>query len=469
MSTAVHPGQRSLAPLALLTLMTLAGCGSSSTATHSVGGTISGLDKEGLVLTNGYDQITVPAGTTHFTMPAGIVSGANFDIFVARHPVAVQCTVTNGSGVMAAADVTTVSIDCGPGTVSTLHSFGGQPDGSAPYWADLTVGSDGNYYGTTIEGGAGNFGALVKITPAGEESVLYSFTGGSDAGYPLANLVEGANGSFYGTAYELGDNAGGVLYAVTPDGVLTVLHSFGASGDGLYPYGGVLLASDGYYYGTTEEGGANGRGTVFRIAPDGSQYALLHSFGSGIDGQYPYGSLIQANDGNLYGTTNQGGAHGMGAVFKLSLDGTESVLYSFAGGADGSNPDSNNLVQGNDGSLYGMTTVGGASNLGTVFKVTLAGDETVLHSFGAASDGFEPTGSLILASDGNFYGMTYGGGDAGSGTVFVMAPDGTEAVLHSFTNNEEPLGGLTETASHDLIGMTDAGGDSGNGTAFVLN
>ncbi len=200
--------------------------------------------------------------------------------------------------------------------LTTLHSFGGG-DGAYPY-AGLVQASDRNFYGTTRDGGAsGNCidkcGTVFKITPNGTLTTLHSF-GGGDGAYPEAGLVQASDGNFYGTTEFGGVNNYGTVFKITPNGTLTTLHSFGG-GDGAYPEAGLVQASDGNFYGTTTRGGANYYGTVFRITPDGT-LTTLHNFGYG-DGAYPYAGLVQASDGNFYGTTLNGGAYGDGTVFRL--------------------------------------------------------------------------------------------------------------------------------------------------------
>ena len=166
-----------------------------------------------------------------------------------------------------------------------------------------------------------------------------------------------------------------------------------------------------------------GNGGVFSITPSGTKSTLYSFAGGSSDGSVPGSALIQAGDGNLYGTTINGGASNNGTVFKVSLSGTEAVVYSFAGGSDGADPFG--LIQGSDGNLYGTTSAGGAQGAGTVFRITPSGTKTVLYSFaGGNSDGASPASALVLATDGNFYGTTYGGGAGNAGTVFKVTPNG---------------------------------------------
>jgi len=309
------------------------------------------------------------------------------------------------------------------GTETVLYSFaGGSSDGASPA-AGLIQGSDGNFYGTTDAGGAGGFGTVFKITPGGTETVLHSFTANSDGAEPEASLIQGSDGTFYGTTDIGGTSGNGTVFTITLTGIETVLHPFaGSSSDGSRPSAGLIQGGDGNFYGTTATGGASGVGTVFKITPSGTETVLYSFAGGSSDGSHPDGGLIQGSDGNFYGTTDAGGANGDGTVFKITPSGTETLLYSFTGGSsDGSNPTAG-LIQGTDGNLYGTTFLGGANGHGTVFKITPSGTETVLHSFaGGFSDGESPEASLIQGSDGNLYGTTLDGGFSSVGTVFKVA------------------------------------------------
>ena len=197
---------------------------------------------------------------------------------------------------------------------------------------------------------------------------------------------------------------------------------------------------------------------------------MLHSFTDGNDGGYPYVRLIKDAAGNLYGTTASGGADGAGTVFRLAPDGTETILYSFTGGSDGSNPVAGLIKDAKD-NLYGTTFAGGTNNAGAVFKLAPDGTETVLHSFTGGKDGINPYARLIKDAAGNFYGTTYAGGADGAGTVFKVAPGGTETILHSFTGGSDgsnPVAGLIANKKGHLFGTTQLGGADGSGTVFEL-
>ncbi len=364
-------------------------------------------------------------------------------------------------------------------TYGVLHSFGGMGDGENPYAGLLNV--NGTLYGTTAYGGANGDGTAFSITsfgatPFGTETVLHSFKGGSgDGEYPFAGLIN-VKGTFYGTTSEGGANCSpsggcGTVFAMTPSGTETVLHSFGGSGDGNGPLAGLINVKS-TLYGTTMEGGANGDGTVFSITPSGTE-TVLHSFRGSGDGEFPLAGLVNVK-GTLYGTTVYGGANNDGTVFSITPSGTEDVLYSFKGAPDGQRPYAGLINV--KGTLYGTTHLGGANcspsgGCGTVFAITASGTETVLYSFkGGSGDGEYPYAGLINVKS-TLYGTTIEGGAAGVGTVFSTTPSGTETVLHSFGGSgdgEYPYYGGLINVKGTLYGTTYYGGTHGDGTVFSI-
>lgn len=370
-------------------------------------------------------------------------------------------------------------------TFTSLYSFTG-PDGADPS-ASLTQGEDGNFYGTAAGGGISNGGTVFRIMAGGVLTTLYSFctlANCIDGRQPAASLALAEDGNFYGTTESGGANGWGTVFRITPAGILTTLYSFCTNTncpDGAGPYGGLVQASDGNLYGTTEGGGASGRGTVFRITTEGTLRSI-HSFCrvSCVDGYSPRGNLIQATDGNLYGTTSTGGNVGNGGtVFRIRQNGAFAALelHEYAGGGG----PMAGLVQASDGSLYGTTYLGGyEGDGGTVFKITPAGAQRLLYQFcahGNCSDGEQPTASLIQATDGDLYGTATIGGDVscefpgGCGTVFqIRAPSGLIAV-HTFEASDGfyPVAGLLQATSGLLYGTTEAGGGSNAGTVFSLD
>jgi uncharacterized repeat protein (TIGR03803 family) len=321
------------------------------------------------------------------------------------------------------------------GTLTTLHSFcseSGCTDGENPQ-AGLVQATDGNFYGTTFGNGTNRLGTVFKITPSGTLTTLHSFDY-TDGEQPEAALVQATDGDFYGTTFGGGVNGNGTVFKITPSGTLTTVYSFGFT-DGENPFAGLVQATDGNFYGTTYLGGVYDVGTVFKITPSGT-LTTLHSFCSETncaDGVSPFAGLVQATDGNFYGTTYAGGADGndFGTVFKVTPSGTLTTLHSFcsqSGCTDGENPQAG-LVQATDGNLYGTTTGGGANGAGTVFKITPSGTLTALHSFCSESgctDGRYPEAALVQATNGKFYGTPgYGGVSSdckyGCGTVFSLS------------------------------------------------
>ncbi len=380
-------------------------------------------------------------------------------------------------------------------TLTTLADFN-DPNGSTP-GSTLIQATDGNFYGTTISGGAYGAGTVFKVTPNGELTTLYSFcaqSGCPDGREPLVALVQGTDGNFYGTT-SLGGGANkyGTVFKITPEGQLTTLHVFnGADGTGAGP---LIQASNGNFYGATYNGGGSnacngGCGTIFEITPAGG-FTTLHSF-TFTDGYMPSG-LIQANDGNFYGTTTSGGVvsnacltgPGCGTVFEMTPTGQLSTLHKFQV-SDGSRP-SAGLLQGTDGNFYGTTYYGGASNAcnnlgcGTVFVITPAGNLTTLHSFDI-TEGNAPQAGLVQATDGNLYGTAQSGGPAavltcqifpcnqGYGTIFEITPEGEFTNLLNFddTDGSTPWGGLVQATDGNFYGTTIFGG-AGGGTVFSLS
>jgi uncharacterized repeat protein (TIGR03803 family) len=381
-------------------------------------------------------------------------------------------------------------------TFKTLATF--TLGNGAPYFVTLAQGIDGSLYGTTNGGGSNGMGTIFRVTPAGTVSTVVNFDGingqSSSAGLLLAE-----GGAFYGTTYLGGAKGDGIVFDLAHDTALTVLDSFaGANGNG--PSSVLIQGLDGDFYGTTTNGGANqnsqcvnvglpGCGTIFKMSRAGS-LTTLYSFCAQTncaDGTLPYAGLLQGSDGNFYGTTAYGGSHQSeicfyggtdattcGTVFKITPSGKLTTLYEFCAQSnctDGSIP-YGGLIQAADGTLYGTTAGGGASNLGTVFEINTKGELTTLHSF-SESDGAHPWSGLMQATDGNFYGMTAYGGAGNFGTIFKMARGGELTSLHSFgyeIDGAYPFGGLMQDTNGNLYGVTSLGGDHGGGfgTVFVL-
>lgn len=310
---------------------------------------------------------------------------------------------------------------------TVLHTFTG-PDGATPYGSLVRDGS-GNLYGTTYAGGSSALGTVFKIDTSGTETLLHSFTGNPDGAKPYAGLVMDPNsGNLYGTTERGGTSDLGTVFEVDKNGTETVLHSFTGGSDGADPKARLMLDADGNLYGTTFTGGSGNAGTVFKLDTTNTE-SVLYSFTGGSDGGNPFGGVTQDGNGVLYGTTEKGGAmhYGCckGVAFSLS-GGSEQVLYTFTGGKDGGNPASD-LVLDNNGVLYGTTLSGGFSGQGTAFSLTIAkgkgkgkNREKVLHGFTGKKDGAVPRAGLLLNAQGVLYGTAQKGGRFKQGTVFQV-------------------------------------------------
>jgi uncharacterized repeat protein (TIGR03803 family) len=302
-------------------------------------------------------------------------------------------------------------------------------------------------------------------------TVLYNFTGGSDGAYPYAGLLLDAAGNLYGTTTLGGGSNAGTVFKVDTSGTETVLHSFSGA-DGISPYAGVIMDAKGNLYGTTQNGGigcsGTGCGTVFELKPhSGGRWfeTVLHTFSGDPDGNYPFG-LIQDADGNLYGATEGGGTTDIfGTVFEVSNAGDETVLHSFLGPlSDGAFPYLAGVLMDPKGNLYGDTFEGGdsRSNAGVVYKLGKSGALTVLYNFSGGADGFGPMGTPAMDTQGNLYGTTYRGGSSGYGNVWKLSEKGKETVLHSFAGGASdgawPYAGVILDAKGNLYGITSEGG-----------
>jgi uncharacterized repeat protein (TIGR03803 family) len=302
-------------------------------------------------------------------------------------------------------------------------------------------------------------------------TVLYSFTGKRDGAAPQASLLLDAGGNLYGTTYAGGADDCGVVFKLDPNGNETVVYSFNWQKDAGYPWAKLIQDSAGNLYGATEGGETHLLGAVFKVDTAGRE-TVLHKF-TARDGESPFAGLVRDAAGNLYGTTEGGGRHKDGIVFKLDPHGNEKVLYSFAGAPDGDSP-YGDLIRDAAGNLYGTTRYGGASNYGTVFKLDPStGQETVLYSFtGGEQDGRYPNAGLIANGAGGFYGTTVNGADGDYGVVFKLDAAGNETVLYSFGGGKQgayPYGGLIRDRAGNLYGTTFQGGDSNYGVVFKVD
>lgn len=401
----------------------------------------------------------------------------------------------------------------------------------------LIRGSDGNFYGTTRFGGditisPHGYGTIFKMTPGGALTTIARFNKDKNGAYPDGRLFRDANGNLFGMAAEGGTNGYGTVFRCSPTGTISVIRHLNGGSEGAYPHGGLcqdsdsnligmtsgaptedlyedpmpsgngtifkinptkfyfsvlvflpdgqganpqenlLLAKDGNYYGTTKNGGRYGAGTLFRLSPEGS-YKLLYSFKAITNGGNPMGSLMQASDSNIYGTTTTGGTYDAGTIFRWDLTNSSyTVLY---------NPLKSwarliqcRLVEGSNGKLYGTAMAGGTNDEGKLFSVTTTSPYTFTnyHSFSSVTDGKSPTGDLIQLSDGWFYGMTTYGGSAGYGTIFRFSLANFEVLkmlTSSSSHGMHPYGSLVKGTDGVLYGMTNAGGVNGGGILFKID
>jgi uncharacterized repeat protein (TIGR03803 family) len=373
-----------------------------------------------------------------------------------------------------------VAFNASAQVVTNLHLFGSTPNDGYHPMAGLVQGSDGSFYGTTQTGGTGNRinGTVFRISSNGIYTNLHFFAGSpTDGGVPYGWLVQGSDGNFYGTTAFGGSHNSGTVFRISSSGSYTSLYSFGNQpNDGAYSYAGLVQGSDGNFYGTTGRGGLStncyaGCGTVFQISLSGA-YTNLYSFVGPLDGEWPGGGVVQGSDGNLYGTTALGGTYDSGTVFRISYSGACTNLYSFASQPnDGANPVAV-LVQGSDGYFYGTTQNGGTNGSygGTVFRISPSGSYTNLYSFNHGN----PVAALVQGSDGNFYGTTQNDGKWYGGTVFRISPSGNYSNLHSFGNPqlffdaEYPEAPLMQGSDGSFYGTTTYGDQWDEGTVFKL-
>lgn len=382
--------------------------------------------------------------------------------------------------------------------VIPLYQFDAAGGGVQPNATLLLHG--GTLYGTTQQDGSGNGGTIFSLTAtgkkAGTETVLYNFVGGGDQGYSRGGVIRDTEGNLYGTTSGYGAYNGGVAWELTKAGAYNVIHDFGASGDGYYPYAGLTPGPKGVLYGTTNGGGAySWYGTIFQLTPNGDgtyTETILYSFTGGNDGENPSYSLIRDAKGNLYGSSTRGGANSAGVIFEFTpakgkKSSTFKVLYTFTGGNDGSQPGT--LIQDKAGNLYGTASYGGANGAGTVWELSPSGGNWTLNTLYAftgvwgqsSSDGCNPAGSggVVMDEAGNLYGAAscgyIGGHGQSAGVIYKMVPNGdgtyTESVIYYFTgglDGEYPDSVGILNAKGDLYGVTALGDDWTQGAVFEL-
>ncbi|WP_374562320.1 choice-of-anchor tandem repeat GloVer-containing protein [Ideonella sp.] len=373
-----------------------------------------------------------------------------------------------------------------------LHDFEGAPLSGRPN-AALVLGPDGNFYGTTSEGGVGTHcrpygcGTIYRMKPNGTTKMLHSFDFVTDGQFPWASLLLASDGNFYGTTYYGGPRDGGTLFRMDADGNFELLYAFKRGGrKGALPAAALVEGPDGSLYGTTVEGGtgqapicfvndASGCGAIFKYSRKSGVVRMLYSFtGQDGDGAFPSGPLMLAKDGNFYGTTWQGGKHQYGTLYRMTPEGEVTVLHDFDSSA-GDSP-SSGLVEASDGVLYGTTTGGGSGNGGTVFRITTTGDYSLVHQFDSLHEGNSPTGTLVFGPENLLYGvLRYGGDDvnckpAGCGAAYSVSTSGTYKTLHNFNGSDGvfPSDGLVRLGEDKLLGTTEFGGSVDSGVIFTI-
>lgn len=453
----------------------LTSCGDDTTPNSArsfdVGGTVTGLTGDIVLVNNEFDALTVSAnGPFKFRLTSN--GGSPYSVVLTAEPGDQVCKLSNGNGVIGGTDITDIQVACTTTGEKPLYAFTGGPDGSFPN-SGLSEGTDGNFYGTTSTGGVNDRGTVFRVTPTGVHTVLYSFTSApTDGQNPESGLELGADGAFYATTSAGGAYGGGTFFRITQNGAHTLLFSFGGNGSGRNPQGLTLL-DDGNFYGTTTEGGANNLGTVFRISASGV-HTILHSF-SASAGHSPVAGLSpSADDRHLFGVTNFGGTNDVGTIFRIARDGSGyTTLYSFgAGPTDGAYPGVK-LRRLPDGSQYGSTGSGGTAGFGTIFRYDpVSGETKVVHSFTGAPDGGSfPSSRLRIGHDGNLYGVTYYGGSFDAGTFFRMTPAGDLTLLYNFSGGEggsRPNSSLLLSDTGDFYGTTVTGGKAFAGTIYKI-
>lgn len=401
------------------------------------------------------------------------------------------------------------------GVYTRLHSLSAAADGGFPK-SGLTDGGDGFYYGVTEFGAANGFGSLYRIEETGGFAKLRDMQYTADGSNPFGSLILLEDGSVagtttsggannFGTVFTYNDDSGltkihdfslplagsapngsiisgtdffgvtasgglfntGVFYTNGLDGVRTKIYDFNGTVDGQNPNGEIIEVEDGVFYGTLRFGGPNSAGTVYSLTENG-EFELLHAFDGSTNGQFPYSGVLAHSDGNLYGTTINGGNNGDGIIYRITQEGSFEKLHDLFGFFDGESPEAG-LIEGLDGLLYGLTTEGGNFNGGTLFQYNSeASTYTVVHQFATSTDGSAPIGDLLLHSDGNFYGTTTENG-SGEGTLFRYNLSTGFEVLHSFAPVADgflPTGSLAEDEVGTIYGFCSQGGEFNGGTAF---
>jgi uncharacterized repeat protein (TIGR03803 family) len=354
------------------------------------------------------------------------------------------------------------------GNYQALGEFKGTPVSST---TDLIQTKEGSFYGTTNAGGSYDYGAVFEWSPSGDLTVLHSFDGYTEGAFPKS-VLKGNDGSLYGITdsgyldfyLRYYDYSSPMLFKIDPDGNFSSLYAFSTFYTGEVN-GKLVQASDGFIYGTLTYG-LNGYGTLFKLDPASGNVTIVHEFDGAAGGAYPQSEVIQGVDGNFYGITREGGASGVGIVYKLDLSGNFSVLHDFEGAGGGAYP--NALIQDGGGHLYGTTSGGGSYGAGFMYQLDLSGNFSVLHEFDE-SQGVSNLSSFVRDTNGNFYGTVLNTPNDNNGFLFKLDALGNFTTIHSFngTDGSGPTK-LIQTNDGSLYGITQSGGDYGKGVIFRL-
>jgi uncharacterized repeat protein (TIGR03803 family) len=350
-----------------------------------------------------------------------------------------------------------------PSLETVLHSFNGA-DGAMPY-SGLFLASDGKYYGTTIGGNGG--GTIYSIDTAGNFTLIYSFPGGAAGAAPYGSLIQLSNGTFYGTTALGGTSNSGTIFEMVPGNNPVVLHSFNGSTDGAQPFGGMYLAVDGFLYGNTSTGGPNGAGTTFRMATDGSQFTVLHSFPAFAgDGANPQAAMTQGADGFLYATTLNGGTYNQGAIFKMDTSGSVTILHNLNGTTDGGHPYSV-LVQADQNNFFGTCSTGG-KGAGLLFKIDWKLIYSIKWKFNAQTEGSTPISGISFGGNGSLFGVLSTGGTAGGGALYATDQYGMLTVIQPFSaaGGFTPTGIPLQAPDSSIYGTAQMGGANSDGVVY---
>jgi uncharacterized repeat protein (TIGR03803 family) len=360
-------------------------------------------------------------------------------------------------------------------TYTKKFDFNGTANGNAPY-GSLMQAADGMIYGMTTGGGAYNYGVIFQYNPVLSAcNKKYDFGNNPHGNVPFGSLMQATDGKLYGMTRTQGQYNVGVIYQYDPaTNIYTKKFDFDNTTNGGIPRGALMQASDGKLYGMANSGGANALGVLFQYDPVANTFTKKFDFDGTANGSLPYGALMQATDGKLYGTTSAGGANNLGVLFQYNPStNAYTKKFDFDGTANGSAP-FGNLMQATDGKLYGMTTAGGANGFGVIFQYDPVGNNFVKKfDFNGASNGSSPYGSLIQANDGMFYGLTYGGGINALGVLFQYNSASNTCInkidFEGTTNGSYPWGTLLQASDGNLYGVTRLGGANSKGVLFHYN